>query len=148
MVMPNKATQAERFSLPLHSSVSCGLVSTLYLPNKGEALKYKFLYYLSLILLFSISDNIYSQSWRFPDCNDLSVTKIEFIDTQHDTLLVSVFNECDTCYQHVYTGLMAYQNNDTLAIDKELLSRPSPPNNSELNYYLIAQKNFEVNDID
>ncbi|MGE5862765.1 MAG: T9SS type A sorting domain-containing protein [Nitrososphaerales archaeon] len=104
-------------------------------------------YILIYILSFVFFNSAFSQ-WRFPDCNDLAVTKIEFVDPQHDTLLISVYNECDSCVQHVYTGLIAYENDDTIAVDEFLSGRSSPPNNGQLNYTLITKKYFEIEDID
>lgn len=105
----------------------------------------KVLFFILLLFFFSIFETS-SQNWRFPDCRDLSITKIGF-DSTMDTLSVTVLNSCDTCVQHVYTGLIAFNKHDTIAIDKNLWRAQSPKNNSENTYKLLIQQPFEIADI-
>jgi len=95
-----------------------------------------------IITIFLIVNEANAQSWRFPDCRDLEVTEINFINI--DTMLVTVYNHCDTCDQHVYTGLIAYLNEDTVAIEDVLGSKPNPANNDEYTYTLLPQKPFQI----
>jgi len=97
---------------------------------------------ICIITIFLILNEANAQSWRFPDCRDLEVSKINFINT--DTLLVTVYNNCDTCDQHVYTGLIAFINEDTVAIEDILGSKPNPANNNEYTYTLLPQKPFQI----
>ncbi len=103
----------------------------------------KILLTLLLICIFQHTD---AQSWRFPNCSDLEITKVVWNPNSSDTLLVTVFNHCDTCHTHVYTGLIAYQAGDTLAINEELETKPTPPNNDELEYVLFKLRDFEISD--
>lgn len=99
---------------------------------------------LSLFLLSMFSAKLMAQ---FPACEDLEVTYIE-LNESRDTLTVRVLNTCDTCQQHVYTGLIAYdESGDTLAVNEGLGTKANPVNNSTETYKLVNVKSFEKRDI-
>lgn len=106
-------------------------------------LKYFFIPLL-ISLLFVIDGS--AQTWRFPNCGDLEVTNMYFGLNGSDTLYVTVRNNCDTCGQNVYTGLIAYLNEDAFAIEDELYTKPSPYNNDEFEYTLLKNSQFELSD--
>lgn len=101
---------------------------------------------LLVTLLICILQSANAQNWRFPDCRDLEITKVVWSENSTDTLLVKVFNHCDTCETHVYTGLIGYQGGDTLAINEVLGSKPTPSNNDDLEYVLFKVRDFEISD--
>jgi len=110
-------------------------------------MKAKQIFLLLFIALIIISTKIYPQ--RHPDCSDLEVTHIEFTNNNHDTLLVTIYNSCDSCVQHAYTGIIAYRKSDTLALTSPCLTcRLSPLNNDEQDYYVTTKTNFEISEID
>jgi hypothetical protein len=94
-----------------------------------------------------------AQVVHFPSCEDLKVTKIQFDQTTgKDTLYVTVYNDCDTCNQAVYSGVIVYRGEvinsiaveDTLAIDKYNTSELTPDNNAERTYTAIVKKDFNL----
>lgn len=98
-----------------------------------------------LVFIFTISliiNKLDAQSWRFPDCMDLEVSEINFIN--NDTLLVTVYNQCNSCIQHQYTSLTAYLNEDTIAVEDMIASKPSPANNDEYTYTLLIKKPLQI----
>lgn len=110
----------------------------------------------NLIILISfllLMVNAPAQVPHSPSCEDLKVTKMQFDKTTgNDTLYVSVYNDCDTCYQAVYTGVIVYRGEvinsiaveDTLAIDYYYTSERSPDNNTERTYTAIVKKDFDL----
>lgn len=94
-----------------------------------------------------------AQVVHFPSCEDLKVTKMQFDQTTgKDTLYVTVYNNCDTCDQAVYSGVIVYRGEvinsiaveDTLAIDKYNTSELTPDNNAERTYTAIVKKDFDL----
>ncbi len=80
---------------------------------------------------------------RFPKCSELIVTKI----SNFDSLLITVQNNCNSCSQHVYTGLTVFSKNDTIAKDIWPFSNPNPKNDSVYEYQLIKNQDFEISKI-
>ncbi len=105
-----------------------------------------FRFFIFFVLVFT-SQQVFAQGWRFPNCGDLTVTKIEASPDNADQLLITVYSECDTCTMHVYTGLRVFQNQDTLAVEIGMYSKPSPDNKSDYQYNLQKNKEFEFSDI-
>lgn len=97
---------------------------------------------VTLFLAFFIATDLGAQSWRFPDCRDLFITKVEVPISIGDKLYITVASQCDTCHQHVYTGLMVYSGMDTLAVEDGLYSKPSPDNNAIYRYALDIRNSF------
>jgi hypothetical protein len=56
-----------------------------------------------------------------------------------DTMFITVYNDCDTCHQYVYTGLLVTLMGDTLAINLRYSSQRSPDNNTSLRYTLLTR---------
>jgi len=108
-----------------------------------EKMAYKFISISIASLLLFVSD-IFAQGWRFPDCRDLEITNMQYNSIAADTLFVTVKNNCDTCNQHVYTGLSAYLNEDIVALEDIIYSKPSPENNAEYIYTLLTNQPFEL----
>jgi len=102
-------------------------------------------FFVSLLTSLFVTDGS-SQTWRFPDCRDLEVTNMCFGLNGSDTLFVTVRNNCDTCEQNVYTGLIAYLNEDAVAVEDELYAKPSPYNNDEFEYTLLTNSQFVLSD--
>lgn len=100
----------------------------------------------ALCFLFFLSTGVGAQSWRFPDCRDLFITKVEIPVSIEDKLYITVASQCDTCHQHVYTGLMVYSGSDTLAVEDVLYSKPSPDNNAVHRYTLDILSPFSFNE--
>lgn len=98
------------------------------------------------IVFLLVSGFANAQDWRIPDCRDLEVTSIN-IDNPNKTARVDVYNNCNTCMQHVYTGLIVYGEKDTLAISKLLFGEKNPDNKSTESYDLITTKSFTIADI-
>jgi len=73
---------------------------------------------ICFLLLFCIgsSFNVCAQEWRFPNCNELEVLTIEQSNVNPSVLEISVYNDCDDCATHVYTGLLIFDGEDTLGI--------------------------------
>lgn len=99
-----------------------------------------------LLMITAPAQVVYS-----PTCEDLKVTKMQFDQTtDKDTLYVTVYNDCDTCNQAVYSGVIVYRGEvinsvgveDTLAIDYYYTSERTPENNSERTYTAIVKKEF------
>lgn len=105
-------------------------------------MKQKSLFGLILALLLAVSE-LTAQGWRFPNCDDWEVTDITFTNNQ-DSILVTVFNDCDTCYQYAYTGIRIYRNNDTLASNQYSFVEMSPDNNSALTYKVKVLIPFSI----
>lgn len=103
----------------------------------------KYLSCLIIIITFGFIQS-QAQNWRFPDCRDLEIANIEFGLTGSDTIFIDVRNNCDSCEQHVYTGLIAYLNDETVAVEDILYSKPSPENNNNFRYTLLTEKPFEI----
>ncbi len=109
---------------------------------------------LIILIVFIISiTNVIGQTGYFPSCEDLKVTKMQFDQTTgKDTLYVTVYNDCDTCDQAVYSGVIVYRGEvinsiaveDTLAIDKYNTSELTPDNNTERTYTAIVKKDFDL----
>ncbi|MBX2878246.1 MAG: T9SS type A sorting domain-containing protein [Saprospiraceae bacterium] len=97
----------------------------------------------TLFLLLSSFSGLEAQSWRFPDCRDLFIIKVELPISTEDKMYISVANQCDTCQQHAYTGLRVYLGADTLAVEDVLFTKPSPENNAIYRYELYAQGQFD-----
>jgi len=97
----------------------------------------------NLIILISFSLLMITapaQVVHFPACEDLMVTKMQFDQTTgNDTLYVTVHNDCDTCDQNVYTGILVVINDDTLATTRTLSGEVSPTNNSSSTYSLYLK---------
>lgn len=96
-----------------------------------------------MLLLLLSAHLIAAQNWRYPDCRDLEITTIEMPTAGSNELFITVFNHCDTCSQHVYTGLMAFRGSDTLATEDLLFSKPSPENKMDYRYKLLVDEPFE-----
>ncbi len=96
---------------------------------------------LIVLILFSLlMVTAPAQVVHFPSCEDLTITKMQFDQTtDKDTLYVTVYNDCDTCNQAAYTGILVVANDDTLATTRTLISRPSPANNSFFTYNLYPK---------
>lgn len=101
---------------------------------------------LGMLLTFQVAPFLYAQTWRFPNCTDLEVSQIN-INNLTETVQIDIYNHCDTCMQHVYTGLIVFGENDTLARSQELFSGRSPDNKSTESYTLISNKAFMISDI-
>jgi|GEM_PF-2391961 len=97
----------------------------------------------AMFLAIAMVTDISAQGWRFPDCRDLFITKVEVPTSAEDKLYITVTSQCDTCQQHVYTGLRVYLRADTLAVEDVLFSKPSPGNNDSHRYALTVQNLFE-----
>jgi len=97
----------------------------------------------AMLLLLLSAHLIAAQNWRYPDCRDLEITTIEMPTAGSNELFITVFNHCDTCAQHVYTGLMAFRGGDTLATEEWLFSKPSPDNKMDYRYKLLVDEPFE-----
>jgi len=90
---------------------------------------------------------ISAQSWRFPDCGDLEVTQLNFID--NDTLTTLIYNNCDTCAIHAYTGIEVYGTNDMLlARSFHPSTESSPDNKTDKIYELLILQAFNLGDIE
>lgn len=90
---------------------------------------------------------IFSASAQFPKCNDMEVQQIRLNSTS-DTLIITVYNDCVDCWQHVYTGLLAFNGSgDTIAINEQLDTKISPSNKDINTYYLIDLKSTNLNEI-
>ena len=108
----------------------------------------------NLIILISFSTLIVTapaQVVYSPSCENLTITKMQFDQTTgKDTLYITVYNDCDTCIQAVYTGIIVYRGEvinsiaveDTLAIDYYYTSEFTPENNAERTYTAIVKKDF------
>jgi cbb3-type cytochrome oxidase cytochrome c subunit len=60
-----------------------------------------------LIVFITSITNVIGQPVYFPSCEDLKITEMRFDTTSEiDTMFITVYNDCDTCHQHVYTGLL------------------------------------------
>ncbi|GAB1450633.1 hypothetical protein MASR2M47_06890 [Draconibacterium sp.] len=109
---------------------------------------------LIILILFSVlTVSASAQPAYFPSCNDLEITKMQFDKTTgNDTLYVTVYNDCDTCNQAVYTGIIVYRGKfislsgveDTLAIDINYGTEWTPENNSVRTYTAIVKKHFDL----
>ena len=97
----------------------------------------------TVFLATSLATGISAQGWRFPDCRDLYITKVEVPISAEDKLYITIASQCDTCQQHVYTGLRVHLGADTLAVEDVLFSKPSPDNNASHRYTLTVQSPFE-----
>ncbi len=100
------------------------------------------------LLLFCIGNpfNLCAQEWRFPNCNELEVLKIEQSNVNTDILELSVYNDCDDCAIHVYTGLLIFDGEDTLGIEVNLYTKSSPLNNDSYLYTVSRKSAFEINE--
>jgi hypothetical protein len=87
------------------------------------------------------------------NCKYFEITKMQFDQTTgKDTLYVTVYNDCDSCVQNVYTGIIVYRGEfisltvveDTLAIDRYWTSELTPENNAERTYTAIVKKDFDL----
>jgi hypothetical protein len=92
------------------------------------------------------------QKTNFPKCEQLEIvemgfTKAQSLGSSGDTLKVQVKNNCKSCTPYVYTGLIAFQNQDTLAIDILFTSERSPENGESKEYLLKVAQSFRVEDI-
>jgi hypothetical protein len=102
-----------------------------------------------LLLMISVSAQVdYSTN-----CKYFEITKMQFDQTAgKDTLYVTVYNDCDTCGQSVYTGIIVYRGEfisltaveDTLAIDRYWTAERTPENNAERTYTAIVKKDFDL----
>ncbi|WNJ20180.1 T9SS type A sorting domain-containing protein [Pontibacter sp. G13] len=98
-----------------------------------------------LILPFLLTLACHAQT-RFPNCGELTVTEINF--TSDSTLSVTVYNDCDTCYQHVYTGLEIYDESDSLIAESTIPnSSPSPLGKDDHTYEMISDQAFTLANI-
>jgi hypothetical protein len=96
-------------------------------------------YILFLVLYASILT--ISAQYELLTCDDLEITEMRFDETTHsDTLYITVFNDCDSCGQYVYTGLIVKQSEDTLALDLLYTGEWSPDNNTSRRYTLLTKK--------
>lgn len=94
---------------------------------------------LILIAVSALAVNVSAQAVHFPSCDDLEVTNMQFDNTTgHDTLYVSVYNDCDTCDQMAYTGLIVVSEGDTLAMSRTRGNEQSPENNTSRTYALLT----------
>lgn len=100
----------------------------------------------TMLLAIAMVTDISAQGWRFPDCRDLFITKVEVPISAEDKLYITVTSQCDTCQQHVYTGLRVHLGADTLAVEDLLFSKPSPDNNAAHRYALTVQSPFEFSE--
>lgn len=82
----------------------------------------------------------------FPTCDNLEVIQIDFQNT--DSLTITVYNNCDDCAKHVYTGLEVYNSNSDLVAESLIpQSEQTPDNNSERAYFLKKLQSFDLQDI-
>lgn len=86
------------------------------------------------------------QNWRFPSCDDLVVEAIR-IEPEQMQVSMDVYNRCDTCLQHVYTGIVFFHHTDTLAASRSLFSDVSPANNSTHTYLLEMRRTFTLSEV-
>ncbi len=96
------------------------------------------------MLLFLGGTQQLNAQWKLPDCVDLFVTSIEQSAENAEEVLVRVYNECDSCKAHVYTGLKIYRGEDLLAVEDGLNTKPTPNNNNEYEYKLLSTSTFEI----
>jgi hypothetical protein len=103
-----------------------------------------------LFIVSAAAQKVYS-----PACEYFEITKMQFDQTTgKDTLYVTVYNDCDTCGQSVYTGIIAYRGEfidvttveDTLAIDKYYTTETTPDNNTAKTYTAIVKKDFALSE--
>jgi hypothetical protein len=101
-----------------------------------------------LIVFISSITNAIGQSGYFLSCENLKITEMRFDQTtQGDTLYITVYNDCDSCWQYVYTGLIVTQSEDTLALDLRYSSEWSPDNNTSRRYTLLTKNGkFDLTD--
>lgn len=100
----------------------------------------------AMLLMVLLANSLCAQSWRYPNCGDLEITKIEMPEPGNNDLYITVFNHCDSCSQHQYTGLMAIRGLDTLATEEWLFSKPSPDNKMDYRYKLLVDMPFEFSE--
>lgn len=100
----------------------------------------------ALLLMVLLANSLCAQSWRYPNCGDLEITNIEMPVPGSNDLYITVFNHCDSCSQHQYTGLMAFRGSDTLATEEWLFSKPSPDNKMDYRYKLLVETPFEFSE--
>lgn len=110
----------------------------------------------NLVILISFSllmINAPAQVDYSTNCKYFEITKIQFDQTTgKDTLYVTVYNDCDSCVQNVYTGIIVYRGKfieistveDTLAIDIKYSTELTPGNNAERTYTAIVKKDFNL----
>lgn len=88
---------------------------------------------------------------RFPSCGELELIEMERPESSFsigDTLKAVVRNTCKSCEQAVYTGLLAYSGQDTLAIDIEGFAGNITPDNGQIReYQLRVLKEFNLRDV-
>lgn len=104
------------------------------------------LIYFLLLFCIGSSFNVCAQEWRFPNCNELEVLTIEQSNVNTGVLEISVYNDCDDCTTHVYTGLLLFAGEDTLGIEVNLYSKSSPLNNDSYLYTVSKKSAFEINE--
>lgn len=110
----------------------------------------------NLVILVSFSllmINAPAQVDYSTNCKYFEITKMQFDQTTgKDTLYVTVYNDCDSCVQNVYTGIIVYRGKfidistveDTLAIDIKYSTELTPENNAERTYTAVVKKDFEL----
>jgi hypothetical protein len=106
-----------------------------------------------IVYCFLSFESLYAQNecWVKEFENKLQVNKMVFNITR-DTLYVTIKNNCDSCVQKVYTGIIVYRGKvtnvvafeDTLAIDKKWTTEATPDNNAERTYTAIVKKDFNL----
>ncbi len=83
---------------------------------------------------------------RLPDCDELIVTRVAYTDNY--TLEVDVFNDCQSCIQHFYTGVLIYDEYDELIAWTEYMDdEASPPNKYFRTYKLYTNVSFDLRTI-
>ncbi len=71
------------------------------------------------LLLSLVSQQfIQAQSWRFPDCSELEVVALERSSENTNETRITVYNDCENCSKHVYTGMKIYIDDELVALDK------------------------------
>lgn len=85
---------------------------------------------------------------RFPSCKELELVELSRSSfSEGETFKASVLNTCLSCEQSVYTGLMAFSGEDTLAIDTAYMGELTPENGKTRQYRLKVLRHFETDQI-
>jgi hypothetical protein len=80
-------------------------------------------YLIILISFLLLMGTAPAQVVHFLSCEDLEITKMQFDQTTgNDTLYITVYNDCDTCDQNVYSGVIVYRGEviNSIAVEDTL----------------------------
>ena len=84
------------------------------------------------------------QGQAFPRCEHLSIERMEYF-VRDSKLEVTIYNSCNAqeCRdRHIYTGLMVFASDDTLAIDRSYFGEANPENGGRRTYVLDVWHDF------